>query len=133
MSGVVFPTDEVIMTGDLVYLEEKTCKATLHVNPGKLLGVAIRSPTGKFPNGRNWFAINGVPYYTKDAYIWDEDLAGDACAEISSCDYCLNGGSNVTIITHGIAAVKKTVKHGDIPMNWIKIHEGDEFINYLLK
>jgi hypothetical protein len=134
MSALCLFTSETFQTGDLVCVSSNGSAVAYDAkDPLPVVGVAIKPISGYNPNGRQWFAINGAPYYTNDQYIWQDDLTSDFTAENPSyIPYNpLVDTAYITAVTHGIAAVTKTAI--GIPTGWIKLQEKTDFDWYLIK
>lgn len=104
------------------------------LDPLPVVGVSIKPATDYYLNGRQWFAINGVPYYENDSYEWKDDLTSDfVTANNSYAPFNPIGDVGyISAITNGMAALKNNVIAG-IPANWIKIKEKTSHNWYLVK
>lgn len=137
MSAHVFFTElKDWETGDLVCVDSSTGYA-IHYdseNPLPVVGSAMLPIDGNFPNGRNYFAINGPPYYENDYWVWNEDLTGNQTTEnLSYTPFNPLGDSGyITAFTNGISAVKKSISVG-IPTEWIKLKNGTTYDWYLIR
>lgn len=131
MAALCFFTSDTFEIGDLVCVDVDG-SAVAYDNSKPVVGVCLLPESGCIPNGRQYFAINGAPYYENDFYVWKEDLTSDFVAENSSFSPFnpIGDSGYVTAITHGFAAVKKTAV--GIPTGWIKLQEKVDFDWYRL-
>lgn len=135
MSALAFTTEEKFETGDLVCINSVTGQAVSYDPEAsyRVVGVAIKPTEGHTTNGRQWFAINGIPYYWNDMYLWQEDLTSDLTTydEAYTPFNPLTDKGYITAITHGLAAVKQSIK--GIPSEWILLEEGTKYNQYLIR
>ena len=103
------------------------------LDPKPIVGAAFVPAEGYNPNGRQWFAVNGAPYYENDFYEWKEDLTSDFVTENSSYSPFnpLNTSGYVTVITNGIAAVKTSAS--GVPSNWILLQQKNNYNWFLIR
>lgn len=135
MAAHAFFTESEFEMGDLVCVDSSTGLAVPYDNldPLPVVGVALVYESGYAPNGRQWFAINGPPCYENDFYEWKDDLSSDFTTENTS--YApfnpLTDTDYITAISHGIAAVKKSIT--GIPAAWILLKEKTNYDWYLIR
>jgi hypothetical protein len=138
MSALALFTSDTFETGDLVCVDSTTGYAVPYDPEGEpstpVIGAALVPENGFNPNGRQWFAINGNPYYENDMYIWQDDLTSDFVT--ANDQYApfnpLTDSGYVTAITNGIAAVKSTISAG-IPASWVLLRAKQSFNWYLVR
>ena len=135
MAALAFTTETTFESGDLVCIDESTGNAEHYdaKDPLPIVGVALLPISGYNPNGRNYFCINGLPYYLNDFYVWEEDLTSDFVTENPS--YApfnpLGDTGYITAITNGIGPLKNDITA--IPSSWIKLRTGPVLDWYLIK
>jgi hypothetical protein len=102
--------------------------------PLPVVGVSIKPSENYYLNGRQWFAINGSPYYENDFYEWKDDLTSDFVTENNN--YApfnpIGDAGYISAITHGFAAVQNTISAG-IPAGWVKIKSKTDYDWYLVR
>lgn len=135
MAAHAFSTETKFDMGDVVCVDPTSGLAVLQGSgPGLVpVGAAFVPESGYNPNGRSWFAINGPPYYTNDFYEYKDDCTSDFSTENPSYTPFnpLTDTGYITVITHGIAPVKKGVV--GLPESWILLQERTDFNWYLVK
>lgn len=137
MATLCFFTDNTTWEiGELVCVDSSDGKAVPYdsLDPKPVIGACLKPNNSFNPNGRGYFAINGIPYYENDFYVYEEDLTSDFTTE--NTEYSpfnpLTDAGYITAITNGIAAVKSTISAG-IPSSWILLKEKDDFNWYMIR
>lgn len=136
MSAICFFTSDTFQTGDLVCVDSSTGNAVLYDenDPKPVVGAAVRPSGGYNLNGRQYFAINGIPYYENDAYVWLDDLTSDFVTEnINYAPFNPIGDTGyITCISNGLAAVKADIIVG-IPSSWVLLKSTTNYAWYMIK
>ena len=132
MSALVCYTDEKWETGEIVWVDTvgKAQKADPTNLTLVLVGVCINPPAGNSTNGRMWFAINGIPYYTNDMLLWGEDLTTTGAENTSFIPFNPFDPGFVVVIYTGMSSILKT--QTNIPVAWKKLRTGTVYDWYLV-
>lgn len=133
MSTVAFNTSSSFELGDLVCIDPITSKAVPYDSELKCIGAAFRLVDPSLsPNGRQWYAINGPPYYERDEFVYGENLLSDFSTTNSSASLFnpLTDVDVVTVITSGFAPLKKGQT---IPDSWVLIKTGETLDWYIIR
>jgi hypothetical protein len=137
MATLAFFTDETTWEiGDLVCVDSSNGFAVQYdpLDPKPVIGVSLKPNNSFNPNGRGYFAINGIPYYENDFYVYEEDLTTDFSTENTSYSPFnpLTDAGYITAITNGIAALKSSISSG-IPSAWILLKSNTNYNSYLIR
>ena len=135
MTTLAYVTDPLVQTwetGDLVCYDISTGKGVSYDPNLPVVGAALVPPAGYGPNGRQWYAINGSPYYDNDEFVWNEDLTCDfSTTNPSYSPFNPFDPNYVVVITNGVGVVKNTAV--GIPASWVKLKTGVMLDRYLIK
>lgn len=134
MSAHTFTTSDTFETGDLVCVDASTGEAVAYDAMLPVVGPALKPAEGFNTNGRQWYNVNGSPYYLNDFYTWEENLTSDFSTEnVSYTPFNpLTDAGYIVAITSGIAAVKTSIVSG-IPASWIKVKSNTTYDWYLIR
>lgn len=134
MAALVFDTEETFETGDIVCIDSPTGKATLYDSLRSIVGVAFRPLPETDVNGRQWFNINGLPYYFQSEYVYSEDFTTDYTLRTPAPEPFnpLNSKGKIAVITQGIAPIKNS-EVPNVPLAWVELKEGDAYTFYLVR
>jgi hypothetical protein len=135
MSAICFFTSDTFETGDLLCVDSSTGYAVPYdsEDPKPVIGAVVLPTGGNNLNGRQYFAINGPPYYENDLYVWQDDLTSDFVT--TNPEYVpfnpLGDTGYITCITNGVAAVKTSISAG-IPSKWTLLKTTTNYDWYLI-